>query len=225
MMMKNKKTVVMAMACTAMLMMSGCGGKTKQVAFDSSNARSIEDVDSTIYGICGDGTAMNTLQLVTDMGDTLTFDLTYVHDEDKLFGGMHVGDRMAVIPNEDRTLARMVINQNTLLGNWVMPNPIDGSAEVGISIKEGGIAESIDQASVSYKTWKLVKGQLEIVSVREGGSEEEEVNLYTLVKLVGDSLVYKDSEDLFEYSRQRPHEGYGVDVKLEKSSFEEDFQM
>jgi hypothetical protein len=131
---------------------------------------------------------------------------------------------MAVIPNANKTQAVMVINQMTLLGNWVMPNPIDGSDEIGISIKEGGIAESIDQSTIVFKTWRLTHGQLELVLVREGGSEEDEVYDYDFVKLGPDSLIFKDSEDLFEYGRQKPRETYGADVKLEESSIE-DFKM
>ena len=131
---------------------------------------------------------------------------------------------MAVVPNADRTAAVMAINQSTLMGNWVMPNPLDGSDEVGIRIKEGGIAESIDQTSIDYRTWRLVRGQLEVVLVREDGGEEEEICLYDIIKLGPDSLVFKDADDTYEYSRQRPKEEYGKDVKLEESSLD-DFKM
>ena len=112
-----------------------------------------------------------------------------------------------------------------LLGNWVMPDPIDGSSEIGISIKEGGIAETIEQTSINYRTWRIVNGQIEIVSVREGGSQEEETNMYDIIKLTADSLTYKDDEDTFEFSRQKPHEGYGENIELEESSFDKDFVM
>ena len=141
-----------------------------------------------------------------------------------MFGGLQVGDRMAVMPNDATTAAKMVINQTTLLGNWVMPNPIDGSDEVGISIKEGGVAESIDQSSIIYRTWRLSSGRLEIVLVRDGASDVEEMNVYDIVKLTTDSLVYKDEEETFEYGRQKPKETYGEDVKLEDSSYD-DFKM
>ena len=101
-----------------------------------------------------------------------------------------------------------------------MPNPIDGSDEVGIVLKEGGIAESIEQNSVIYKTWKLTRGKLEIVLVREGGTEEEEVYLYDLIKLSPDSLIFKDADDTFEYTRQKPKETYGMDVDLEDAQSE-----
>lgn len=211
---------ITAIVACVVLMMCSCGGKTEKVPFDDGDSADVANADPTIYGVCGEASAMNTLQLITDMGDTLSLDISGAQEAGMVFGGVQVGDRMAVLPGADRTTAEMVVNQAALLGNWVMPNPLDGSDEVGISIKEGGIAESIDQNGVVYKTWRLSRGKLELVMMREGGSEEDETYLYDLVKLGADSLVYKDAEQTFEYSRQKPKEEYGKDVKLEDSEKE-----
>jgi len=215
-----KKLVVIAVVACAVLMMGGCGNSTKQVPFDNGDSSEIVNADPTIYGICVEGTAMNTLQLVTDMGDTMSIDISAAQEDGKVFGGMQVGDRMAVLPGTKKRTASMVIDQASLLGNWVMPNPLDGSDEVGIRIKEGGIAESIEQSNITYKTWRLSRGKLEIVLVREGGSEEEETYIYDLVKLGPDSLIYKDAEETFEYSRQKPREKYGTEIELEDAQDE-----
>ena len=147
------------MFCSA-LMIGSCGGGNKQVAFDNGDSIDVVNADPTIYGVCGDGTAMNTLQLITDMGDTLDFDISSAQEEGHVFGGLQVGDRMAVLPKASHSEVEQVVNLASLLGNWVMPNPLDGSDEVGISIKEGGIAESIDQSNITYKTWRLSRGKL-----------------------------------------------------------------
>lgn len=215
-----KKLVIISVVACAVLTMGSCGNKSDQVPFDNGDSIEVANADPTVYGICAEGTAMNTLQIISDMGDTLTLDVSTAQENGQVFGGMQTGDRMAVIPTADKSAAELVVNLATLLGNWVMPNPIDGSDEVGISIKEGGIAESIEQSSIIYKTWRLSRGKLEIVLVREGGSEEEEVNLYDIVKLGADSLVYKDAEETFEYSRQKPKEEYGKEVQLEDSQNE-----
>ena len=216
-----KKQLFFSTILSAMIVMfDSCGNKTQKVPFDNGDSAYAAKVDPTLYGVCGVETSMNTLQLITDTGDTLQLDLTAARDNDQVFGGLQVGDRMAVIANDERTEAVMVINQVALLGNWVMPNPIDGSDEVGISIKEGGIAESIEQSNIIYKTWKLTRGKLEIVLVREGGTEEEETYLYDIVKLGPDSLIYKDADDTFEYTRQKPKERYGLDVDLEDAQDE-----
>lgn len=215
-----KKLSLLSILSALIVVLGSCGSKTEKVPFDNGDSAYMSKADPTLFGVCGVETSMNTLQLITDTGDTLQLDLTNARDNDNVFGGLQVGDRMAVIANEDRTAAEMVINQAALLGNWVMPNPIDGSDEVGISIKEGGIAESIEQSSIVYKTWKLTRGKLEIVLVREGGTEEEETYFYDLIKLTPDSLVYKDADDTFEYSRQKPKERYGLDVDLEDAQSE-----
>ena len=215
-----KKIGIILLVAAAVLTMGSCGNKTQKVPFDNGDS----SIDSTLYGICGEATSMNMLQMLTDTGDTLMLDISNANEKEQVFGGLQVGDRMAVVPNEDMTSAKIVINQTTLLGNWVMPNPIDGSDEVGISIKEGGVAESIDQGTIIYRTWRLVKGHLEIVLVRDGANDVEELNIYDILKLTADSLVYKDSEETFEYSRQKPKETYGENVKLEDSSFD-DFKM
>ena len=206
------------------MLLGSCGSKTQKVPFDNGDSAYMSKADPTLFGVCGLETTMNTLQLITDTGDTLQLDLTIARENDQVFGGLQVGDRMAVIANNTHTQALSVINQAALLGNWVMPNPIDGSDEVGISIKEGGVAESIDQGTIIYRTWRLVKGHLEIVLVRDGANDVEELNVYDLLKLTTDSLVYKDSEETFEYSRQKPKETYGDGVKLEDASFD-DFKM
>lgn len=213
-----KKLSILLIVAAVVLTMGSCGNQTQQVPFDNGDSADLANADPTIYGISGEATTMSTLQLITDTGDTLMFDLSPAQENGMILGGLQSGDRMAVLPLGDKTQALKVINQTTLLGNWVMPNPLDGSDEVGIRIKEGGVAESIDQPNLSYRTWRLVRGQLEIVQVQEDGSGQEETYLYDIVKLGADSLVYKDLEDTFEYTRWRPKEGYGKEIKLEDVS-------
>ena len=198
-----------------MTIMMSCGGKgAQQMAPQDQDTSAVNVIptDQTLYGLCGEGTAMNTLQLLRDNGDTLMMSITNAVEAGQVFGGLMVGDRLAVLPNATGSEAVIVINQNALLGDWVMPNPIDGSSEVGIRIKEGGVAESIEQSSIIYKTWKIFNGRLEILSQRDGGGDEEELNLYELVKLGADSLVYKtmnkpkEEMETFEYSRWKEPE-------------------
>ena len=212
-----KKIWILCVAVASMTVMMSCGGgggQQQQVVVEEEDTSAVNVIprDQTLYGLCGDGTAMNTLQLLRDNGDTLVMSITNAVESGQVFGGLQVGDRIAVLPNANNTEAVIVINQNTLLGDWVMPNPIDGSSEVGIRIKEGGVAESIDQSSIIYKTWKIFNGRLEILSQRDGGGDEEELNLYELVKLGPDSLIYRtmnkprEEMETFEYSRWKEPE-------------------
>lgn len=208
-----KKLVVLSVALTTVMMLS-CGGGNQQsqaeVEEDTTNIEELVPRDHTIYGVCTEGTAMNTLEMITDNGDTLTLSLTSAQERGKVFGGLQVSDRVAVVADKAKKEAQLVINLNTLMGDWVMPDPIDGSAEIGIRIKEGGVAESIDQSVIVYRTWKIFNGELEIELMREGGGDEEEQNRYEILNLGPDTLVYRtigkprDETETFEYSRWKP---------------------
>ena len=225
-----KKLAFFGMMAAIVMTMGSCGGGNgKQGAVQEKDSVTITiPTDQTLYGICGDGTAMNTLQLLRDNGDTLMLRLTNALEANQVFGGLQAGDRLAVMTDEKKTEATIVINLNTLLGDWVMPNPIDGSSEVGIRIKEGGVAESIDQSSIIYQTWKIFNGKLEILSQRDGGGDEEELNLYEIVVLGADSLVYKtvgkprEEMETFEYTRWKEPEPMDLHgLKLEDADNEE----
>lgn len=184
-----------------------------------------ETGDSTIYGLCGVATSMNTLQMITDNGDTLMLSTEIAQEDGRVFGGYKVGDRLAVLADLKVMRATMVINQSLLMGNWVMPNPMDGSSEMGISIKDGGIAESINQSSIVYKTWRLNNGVLEIVNVREDAGNFEEKETFELLYLSSDSLSYRDRETIYEYKHPSDVDPYaGFNVDLEEGSFD-DFVM
>ncbi len=207
-----KKLVILSVAMTTVMLLS-CGGKQQSQVEETQDSINIEDIvprDHTIYGVCTDGTAMNTLEMVTDNGDTLLLSLTTAQEVGKVFGGLQVSDRVAVVADNAKKEAKLVINLNTLMGDWVMPDPIDGSSEIGIRIKEGGVAESIDQSVIVYRTWKIFNGELEIELMREGGGDEEEQNRYEILTLGPDTLAYRtlgkprDETETFEYSRWKP---------------------
>ena len=204
-----KRLFFLSVASATMMLLS-CGGNKQQAQGEETpETTEKENVilrDRTIYGICTDGTAMNTLEMTTDNGDTLTLSLTKAQEDGKVFGGLQVTDRVAVVADSARQNALLVINLN----DWVMPDPIDGSAEIGIRIKEGGVAESIDQSVIVYRTWKIFNGELEIELMREGGGDEEELNRYEILTLSADTLAYRtlgkprDETETFEYSRWKP---------------------
>ena len=184
--------------------MMACGGKKQSEATEGNewlDTDAEQNRDSTIYGVCTDGSTMHTIQLQIDNGDTITLNALPAQENDRVFGGYTVGDRMAVVTNLDQTQAMTIINVSVLLGDWVLPNPLDGTSVMGLSIRDGGIAESINQSSQIYKTWRLVNGTLELVSIREGGGDFEETEHYRFRLLSEDSLIIDSGEQVFEYSR------------------------
>ena len=218
--MKNKKIILFAFF--AALMCVACGEKKSATSGDSEDgnqwAENVERQrrDSTIYGVCSDGSTMHVMQLISD---TLHLNLMDAEENNKLFGGFTIGDRMAVLANDAKKRAEWVVNLNVLMGDWVMPNPLDGSSVMGFSIHDGGIVEGINQGSIIYKTWRLINGKFELTSVREGGGDFEESELYTLLFLSDDSLSYRNSEQVFEFNRPGKVPDFeeldDVDVKLD----------
>ena len=224
-----KKILFFVMVAAGIMVLGSCGGNKQQGGDTEADSTDIADLiprDNTIYGLCSGGTAMNTLEMVTDNGDTLSLSLAKAQEAGKVFGGLQVADRLAVIADKDKKEAQIVINLNTLMGDWVMPDPIDGSAEIGIRIKEGGVAESIDQSTIIYRTWKIFNGDLEILLVREGGGDEQEENRYEILTLGPDTLAYRtigkarDETETFEYSRWKPKPQVDLGFEFEETNDE-----
>jgi hypothetical protein len=218
-----KKIGIILLVAAAVLTIGSCGNNTQKVPFDNGDSASMS-IDSTLYGICGEATSMNMLQLITDTGDTLTVNLERCRNKDRVMGGYAVGDEMAVMVNSDSTEALLVINKSVLHGDWVMPNPIDGSSETGIRILRGGLAESIDQSSIVYKSWRLFNGKLQIQATREDGIDMEEFQVFSIVKLTADSLVIADEEDTYEYSHPSKNDDEDLDIDLDEG-YDDEFRI
>ena len=127
-----KKLVFLSVAMAAMMMLS-CGGNTHQAEREEDTVDAYDQIrDHTLYGLCGAIPSTSQLKVITDVGDTLTLDITPALENRKMLGSVRVGDRLAVMTNKNQTEASEVININLLLGDWVMPDPLDGSDEIGI---------------------------------------------------------------------------------------------
>jgi len=201
------------LAVVGLALLASCGEGNRRVPFEELNVAETER-DTMVYGFCASGSAMNTLQIITDADDTLTLSVAGAREKKMVFGGYAVGDEMAVTVNSDTTEATMVINKSALNGNWVMPNPIDGSSYQGISILKGGTAESIDQSNITYKSWRLFNGRLFIVASRDDGPGKDETMEFKILRLTSDSLFISDGEDVYEYGRQmiEPEEDLGIEL-------------
>ena len=200
----------------AVIAATACGQKRNTVVAEAEQAAApraaVVDKDSTVYGLCATGTQGDQLRFVTDLGVSIKLNVAAARQENKLLGGLRVGDRLAVVMNDDSTVARSVVNVSTLMGDWVQISPLDGASEVGFRVKEGGIAESIEQSDIIYRTWRVFSNRLELVWQREGGGSADEKMEYTLLYLTDDSLSIRDNEDAYEYTRPHEVEDMGVEA-------------
>lgn len=97
----------------------GCGGKKEQAPQKETAADSVAPGDSSVHGVCGDGTSMHSLQLLHG-GDTLIFALGDGDKASDVQGGLTAGDSMAVAVGRggDVKPVDKVVNVTSLLGRW-----------------------------------------------------------------------------------------------------------
>ena len=145
--------------------------------------------DTTVYGVCGDGTAMHTLQLITDGGDTLEY---LIEDEGDVTsdvqGGLLSGDKVAVtsVEIEGEKVAHKVINLTTLLGKWT-------SIDKNFEIEEDGTVKSFLKAEQRpWTSWKILNGQLLL--------NKDTFDIHTLG---ADSLYIENKSGIFAFKRQK----------------------
>lgn len=149
--------------------------------------------DSTIYGVCGEGTMMHTLELITNMEDTLEI---FINDEDVdnstlVVGGLMSGDRMAVTAykTEDGLVASRIINLTSLLGKW---SSIDKSF---LLTEDGEVVSDVKLESTSWTAWRILNGNLLLNR-----------DTFCIVNLGADSLELENNKGIFFYKRVRETE-------------------
>lgn len=174
-------------------LIASCNGN-KQKANDNVATTTDAAADSTLYGICGEGTAMHTLQLITLTGDTLNLSLLpddaadLDADAATVNGGLMCGDHLAVLATTtaDGPVATKVINLTSLMGRWT-------SISRNFVIEEGGIVTSDVKAETHpYTSWKIYNGQLLLGR-----------DTFNIVTLGPDSLAIENHNGIYLYKRQR----------------------
>lgn len=178
-----KRIFLIFTALTALFVVSCTDKKTEpQITIEADSTAVVND--TTVYGVCSDGTTMNCLELSTTTGDTVR----YIIEQDSLFspvkGGMLAGDRMAVTGHKsgDEFVADKVINLTTLLGRW-------SSVDKNFEIQEGGIVKS-STAENSYMKWEIFNGKLILVP-----------DTFSVFELGPDSLMLENNNGIFVFAR------------------------
>lgn len=183
-----KKTFIILVA--AVMALTAChGGKTQQASDQDSLSNAMqEDGDSTVYGVCGEGTAMHTLQLIQANGDTLNY-LVDADIQTDVQGGLMAGDRLAVLATKNadgENEARTVINLTTLLGKWT-------SIDKNFEIQEGGAVQSYVKAETNpYTSWRIYNGKLLL-----------NADTFRIDVLGADSLYLENKTGIYAYKRQK----------------------
>lgn len=166
--------------------------KEKPQAEDTDEV--VEVNDTTVYGVCGEGTSMHSLEIITDAGDTLVYTLlsqdaeTEVETASDVQGGLMAGDKMAVTGHKtaDELVADRVINVTSLLGHWT-------SIDKNFTIEEGGTVRSAVKAETNpWTSWKILNGSLLLNR-----------DTFAIEGLSADSLYLENQNGIFTFKRQK----------------------
>lgn len=174
------------------LMLAACDAKKKQQIEDTDEVAEVND--TTVYGVCGEGTSMHSLEIITDAGDTLVYTLlsqdaeTEVETPSDVHGGLMAGDKMAVTGHKtaDELVADRVINVTSLLGHWT-------SIDKNFTIEEGGTVHSAVKAETNpWTSWKILNGSLLLNR-----------DTFAIDGLSADSLYLENANGIFTFKRQK----------------------
>lgn len=178
---------ILILACAAFLVIA-CEKKNDAKPIVEQIEENVSD--STLYGVCGKGTMMHTLELITNMEDTLQILINDDESDQATFveGGMMCGDRMAVTAykTDEGWVASRIINMTSLLGKW-------GSIDKNFELTEDGeVKSSVKLESNTWTSWRILNGHLMLNR-----------DTFDIVSLSGDSLEIENSLGIYAFKRLR----------------------
>ena len=182
-----KKSIISIAVFGCIAFLASCNGGKTDNADAQRDTLNAGIADSTIYGKCGEGSMMHTLELVTDEGKTLTFTIDEENGSD-VQGGMMSGDRMAVTyyKTADENIAHKVINLTTLLGRWT-------SLDKNFTINEdGSIDSNVPAESKPYTAWAICNAKLIL-----------NTDTFEVLTLGADTLELESAKGIFVYKRSK----------------------
>lgn len=183
-----KKIFLFVLALVALFAANSCKNKNTSSVISTNDSVEVDDVnDSTIYGVCGDGTSMHNLQLISDDGDTLS---VFINDEqpDVVQGGLLAGDRVALLAykaQDGEMVAQKVINLTSLLGKWT-------SLDKNFDLMEGGeVKNNVKAETNPWTSWKILNGKLLLNK-----------DTFDIDNLGPDSLMLENHQGIYVFKRQ-----------------------
>lgn len=167
------------------------------------------DKEQTVKGVITEA-SMNTLMIATQNGDTLsvsTMDAGRVAQD-----GILLGDTATVFykekPQNGMIMATKVVvvpglrECEGLKGVWVQPvNGMPGQVQ-GVRLKSGGVAESVNMATLVYEGWKKEGNKLILTGKSIGnGQTIDFADTLHIEIMTSDSLVLSDGEYVERYTK------------------------
>ena len=209
---------------------SKSGQTTEQENVDSLTVAPTEE-EKTITGVVGDA-SMHNFMLVTLEGDTLfvstmdqepgdvsgfesgdTVRVDYIEEEEEPGSSTIPTAKKVTRKMKKKMLAATLLtsllaacggNSTSIVGAWVEPVPgMEGQVQ-GINIEEGGIASSVNMATLVYESWKQEGDQLVLTGKSIGnGQTIEFADTMAIKKLTPDSLILDNQGMEIRYAKQK----------------------
>lgn len=183
-----KKIFLLVLAFVALFATNSCKDKKASSVISANDSIEVDaDNDSTIYGVCGEGTSMHNLQLISDDGDTLS---VFIDDEkpNVVQGGLLAGDRVALLAykaQDGEMVAQKVINLTSLLGKWT-------SLDKNFDLMEGGeVKNNVKAETNPWTSWKILNGKLLLNK-----------DTFDIDNLGPDSLMLENHQGIYVFKRQ-----------------------
>jgi hypothetical protein len=201
------KAYVGVLAAVACLLMVGCKNTASEPAEEEQETPdTLAVLDSTEWvGVCGDGTSMNALELVSGK-DTLYISLVEARDADRVYGGLEVGDSVYVWlrpdnDSQEEQTAEVVVNLHDLEGSWVGARN-DGSDCAFVIGKNHEVNIGYGEHK-EYNAWYIRRGQLVLLTTDEEKQKEPNaIRFFDLQLLYSDSLLLKSGTDSWRMGRK-----------------------
>lgn len=183
-----KKIFYIAVAALVLFAANSCKDKKTTPVISANDSLEVEEdmADTTIYGVCGEGTTMHELQLITDTGDTIN---AFIDDTEPniVKGGLLSGDRIALIASEGgdgEMVAQQIINLTSLLGKW---KSLDKNFEI---IEGGEVKNNVKAEQNPWTSWKILNGKLLLNK-----------DTFQIDNLGSDSLMLENNQGIFVFKR------------------------
>jgi hypothetical protein len=165
----------------------------------------LAEVDSTVYGICAEGSNNTTLKLFVGEGDTLSIGVA--GRDTAMLGGVNEGDELALMTEVDKNGKRVVkhcVNLTTLAGRWQTEGN-DTADQMQIRMEEGGGIINTGSKNIKkmYAHWMIHNNKL-VLSGRESsgnGHYDSFCDTFSITHLTADRMELKGRELRLRFQR------------------------
>lgn len=171
------------------------------------------EAPKSVEGSVFDAT-MNNIMLINGSNDTI--DISTMNTDPQKVPGVLIGDSVKIFYSEKDMDGMKVLTADSLAilvhspyyyiqGTWVEPNPINPEEVQGFTLNADGTAESVNMATLVFKSWNLDNRTLTLSSESIGNRQTiSSVDTLQVTKINADSLILsKNNRVVWNMARKK----------------------